>query len=568
MKLNVLTSLCACVCLALLTAAPARAATSDWSGKRAAALARKRDVMYYLKDEDPVFWPKGQPFSVKAFLGKRLLPLDRVKAGVDTLVYAPLPSFANLSANIPSADHPTHQAVGSSWLAGTTNMLPAFYAAGTDPLREACKWADAGHHEIIVSLCLNDLSNGGPNSNNALPPPWLFDSFLYPPFKMKNPGYLMGGASSPAPKGVQGVNPPRAPWFALDYSREAVRQKFGDIAKDIADNYPVDGICLDFMSGPWIFKSVAWGLDVSAKDSDGLTTLLRRIRTAAEIAGKRRGRPILISVMVPDSLPFCKGIGINLDAWMSQKLVDFVIAGGDFQLNPWSYMAGVCQKAGVPFYANLSISGIWVGNDNGGTVDDERIPRQCYETYRARATDALTAKAAGVLFSDVYWWWRINPDWMCGRLNDLRLKDKRYFVTYRAPGGEGALKDGGKFRTLPVLVSGNPEPVKSAGVKHDICLWDDFEALKRQGVFPSLVLTTEAVIPTGMDISVLANGQDLKLIKKRAGCQLFTLPLAAARFGKNEIIVRSKGRNKRGSGVLLGNIAVDVTFPQAKEVKP
>ena len=55
-------ALCACVALAA-----AGGVWADEAADRKAALARKRDVMYYATGYDPCYWPKGTPYSQAAF---------------------------------------------------------------------------------------------------------------------------------------------------------------------------------------------------------------------------------------------------------------------------------------------------------------------------------------------------------------------------------------------------------------------------------------------------------------------------------------------------------------------
>ena len=91
-------ALCACVALAA-----AGVVWADEAADRKAALARKRDVMYYATGYDPCYWPKGTPYSQAAFWNIRLNALLKTPAPIDTLVYAPVGAFAHLSAKISSA---------------------------------------------------------------------------------------------------------------------------------------------------------------------------------------------------------------------------------------------------------------------------------------------------------------------------------------------------------------------------------------------------------------------------------------------------------------------------------
>jgi hypothetical protein len=538
---------------------------ATWLEQRKAAANRARAVMYYNGGEEPLFWPKGAPFSVDAFLAQRISPLKDSK--VDTVLYAPVPAFGFSTAKLPSADLITHQPEGSKWLANMENTLPAFIQAGTDPFKEVVAWCRANGKEVFAVLCPNDTHHGTEYDFAKPPPPYTWDNYLFPPFKIKNPELLVGGAGKTKTKITHGENPPHGIWSSVDYTHAAVRQKCFENARDLCAGYDIDGLCIDFMREPQLFKSVAWGDKASGPERKLITDLLRRIRTAADDAGQKRGRPVLLAVRVPDSIPYCKDVGIDLEAWMAEKLVDLVIGGGRFQLNPWAYMTAVCKKGGVKFYASLDESGIWVGNDSGGHVDDERLPRQCPETYRARVLDACVAGVDGVVFANRHDEdWRRHEiknyrDWICGDPADIKTLNKRYFVTYRTVGQAGRyLKEGAGYATLPELSSHRPAKLKSGSEEHPLYVWDNLAELKKSNVTPGLTLTTEAVIPTGTDLEVTLNGRKLELLKKQAGCQKFAVPPEALKYGANKVQLRAKGRNKEGLLVEVRNLALDVTF--------
>jgi hypothetical protein len=546
------------VTLCLLSALPLRAAAdhAPWAERRQAAVNRARTVIYYNGGEEPLFWPKEQPFSVQAFLDQRIAPLKESK--VDTLFYAPVSGFAYLSAKIPSADLADRQPEGSKWLANTTNVLSAFLAADTDPLRVVATWCKVNGKELFATLCLNNTHHGTEYDLAKPPPPFNWDSYLFPPFKIQHPEVWLGDAKR---------KPPYAVWSGVDYGEQAVREKLFENARDLCAGYEIDGLCLDFMREPQLFRSVAWGGKASGQERKLMTELVRRIRAAAEAEGQRRGQPILLAARVPDSLPYAKDIGIDLEAWLAEKLVDVVVAGGPFQLNPWTTTSALCKKAGVKFYASLDESGIWVGNDSGGHVDDDRLPRQCPETYRARVAEARLAGADGVLFANRYDEdWRRGDikryrEWLCGDLAEIRALSKRYFVSYRPMSHAGRfLKEWEKYGTLSELTAYRPAKLQSGSAEFTLNVWDNLAELKKQSVIPELLLTTEAVIPTGTDLDVALNGRKLTLLKKQAGCQKFVVPPEALKVGANKVQVRAKGRNKAGLVVEVRNLALDVTF--------
>src|SRR5437763_8736349 len=84
-----------------------------------------------------------------------------------------------------------------------------------------------------------------------------------------------------------------------------------------------------------------------------MTALLRRIRMMTEELGRKRKRPILLAIRVPDSVEYCKWIGLDLQAWLSDGLVDILVAGGYTQLNPWDYSVTLGHNYVVNVYPSL-----------------------------------------------------------------------------------------------------------------------------------------------------------------------------------------------------------------------
>ena len=66
--------------------------------------------------------------------------------------------------------------------------------------------------------------------------------------------------------------------------------------------------------------------------------------------------PLLISVRVPDSVGFCRAIGLDLERWLAEDLIDMLVVGGYFRLQPWEESVALGHRYGVPVYAGLSES--------------------------------------------------------------------------------------------------------------------------------------------------------------------------------------------------------------------
>ena len=552
-------------CLAAATALVASAADVN----------RKRDVIFFHYDMVPVFWPKSMPYSPEALIHGFQHP-KRVMDGLtgaamaaaiqpDTFVYVPMGNFANLSVFVPSNEPMTGQPVGSSWLAGVKNALPEIKKAGKaqDPISVMSDFVmKKNKKEFFVCLCVNDsfLQSGYNPLKPSPPAPILADNYMFNTFKSKHLDWLMGSQKDTPPlKGLKDNYPRYATWCLEDYNQPEVRAKFVSIAKEIIAGYEMDGIMIDFCRFPCLFRSVAWGGTASAAQCQMITEMMGQISAAAKEKG------ILLAIRIPDSQPACKDAGMDVPAWFEQKFVDLLFFGNT-ELNRWSASAEFAQKCGVPFYATLENSRIYSHNDEGGREDDQRMKRQCQEVYRARVTEARLAGAKGIMYTSgrtEWWdsWWNYtNPALFQPAQEKIRLENKRYFVNYRRATSP-FVKDMLKYAPLQgrSLYTSGPREIKGTA-RYGIFVWDDMATLKKERVATKCYLTTIIEIPSGWNVDVNLNGKPLKVIKKRAGSQIYGIPDGLVVFGKNDVLLSVKGSNRRGLVPRIGNIGIDVIF--------
>jgi hypothetical protein len=186
--------------------------------------------------------------------------------------------------------------------------------------------------------------------------------------------------------------------------------------------------------------------------------------------------------------------------------------------------------------------------------------------YRARVSEARIAGAKGIMYSsgrEEWWdsWWNYtDPKLFQPEQDKIRLENKRYFVNYRTRTGE-FLKDMRKYAPIQsqALTTFSPKEIKG-NAKYEIYVWDDFETLKKERVRTKCYLTTIIEIPSGWTVDVNINGKPLKVLKKRAGSQIYEIPAGVTKFGKNEILLSVKGGNRRGLVPRIGNMGIDVVF--------
>ena len=173
----------------------------------------------------------------------------------------------------------------------------------------------------------------------------------------------------------------------------------------------------------------------------------RSILTVRDQTAAERGRPILIAVRVPDSVEYASAIGLDMVRWMKEDLIDILVVGGYFHLNPWETSVALGRRYGVPVYPSLS--------EPRFRGPSQRV-RYSIECYRGRALDAWNAGVDGIYMFNYF-----NPRsrmwWEVGDPKALETMDQVY------PAGTTSvspvnlwLAGGMEFMNLPVALPEKP----------------------------------------------------------------------------------------------------------------
>ena len=112
-------------------------------------------------------------------------------------------------------------------------------------------------------------------------------------------------------------------WQGLwNLSNPDARQYRLQVLQDLAANYEFDGIQLDFARHvPCLPPGRQWEL------RDGVTDHVRNVRLMLLELEKKRGRPYLLAVRVPESLRGCHVDGFDVEVWAQENLVDIFTLG-------------------------------------------------------------------------------------------------------------------------------------------------------------------------------------------------------------------------------------------------
>lgn len=131
-------------------------------------------------------------------------------------------------------------------------------------------------------------------------------------FVVEHPEWQLRG--DPTPEGSRPYG------TRVDYSYEPVRREVLAYIKDMLATYEVDGVEFDYMRACHMFRP-----GTGAQNALKLTEFTRKTRQLMDAAARSRGRgKLLLGVRVPPSLPECRYLGYDVEAWVQEGLVDYV----------------------------------------------------------------------------------------------------------------------------------------------------------------------------------------------------------------------------------------------------
>ena len=493
-------------------AALAAAALRDerWEARRTAAVNRPRTLVYNTDGNDVYKWPSNLPVTVENFTGRRLR--HALGTHISTVSYCPVSSgFGRLTCRKAGEPYCVRSHRGQRYISAD------LFEMGTDPLELAVAFCRTNNLEVFVSIRFNDTHDAAGTFEKPDP--------LFPDFKRDNPDCLMGSPE-------KGKRPPFCAWSAVDFSHEKVRAHARKFVRKLVENYDIDGIEYDFNRHTQLFKSVAMGGEASQTELDLMTAFLGELRAITEKAGREKGRPIIVAIRTPDSVDYCKAVGIDLTRWFDGKLVDIWIGGGYFCLNPWAVSAEFAHRHGVKFYASM---------------DETRIPgaaargkrpilkgRMSIPFYTARFADAMASGCDGVYV------FNIEESFLhqVAGIDPLRTKGQETvrFAVDRGSGGYRPwryLKDGGRFNTLPKIDPGEPLRVKPS----ETYTFELFVAGDSLAGAPNATAKVMTNLKSGETIAFSCNGKKFAMPEFRSGVFVCTLPAAALKPGANAFSV-------------------------------
>ncbi|WP_417384934.1 hypothetical protein [Gimesia sp.] len=400
---------------------------------REKAAWKKRRIIFNNDGNEPVYSLKEA--TPQALLDVRTSPLKGSQ--VDTIFYC------TWSSGFSYFTHDTK--VGSVFTEKadklSNNKTAELIQGGHDPLTVMSDWCKENDVELFWSFRMNDTHD----ASTA----W-YGPLLFPPLKKEHPEWLVGSAKQ---------KPKNGRWTAVDFTHEEICDLAFRYVEEVCRNYDVDGVELDFFRHLNYFKRVSWGEPAGELELQRMNDLLRRIRTMADEVSLQRGRPILIAIRVPDSVEYAKILGLDVETWLKEDLVDIMTVTGYFRLNPWKVSVELGHKYQVPVYAGLSES-----------RQKDQVARKVYastEGFRGRAANAWSQGVDGVyLFNSFN---PRHPLWReLGEPEQLKSLPKVYFTSARGYASVNSWwKQGSAFMNRDILTPNHSRvvsPGKTIGV--------------------------------------------------------------------------------------------------------
>lgn len=304
---------------ALTLTKPGSAQKTDaaWLGARKKVAQRKRPLI--LDDDGDMVFADAALKGPEAFL--RLRMHDCRAAGIDSVAWCMMWGIA-VKGKTPTRYWQTQM-----------QGVP-FQENMPDPTPVVAKYGRENDIEVFGAIRMNDSHDGF-----GLP----FPKLVYP-LKAAHPNLLLGDESQ---RGRPSNGLKAAMWSGLNFAHQQVRDDRLWWIENTATKYNLDGVDLNFFRMPWYFK-----LGMEEQNMPLMTDLIRRARKRLDDIGRRRGRPVLLGVRVPGTVEACNRIGLDIETWLREGLVDRMLTGGGYVCysTPAEELVQLGHRFEVPVY--------------------------------------------------------------------------------------------------------------------------------------------------------------------------------------------------------------------------
>lgn len=491
----------------------------DRLGARKAAVHRIRNLIFNNDGDDALHYggmtdKPDEPTSKKGLMAIRMDHMG--DCGLDSVFYCTTQSF-----NAFTHDSQVTEVFTTTEGAFSGNRTADLIKLGADPLAvalEACRRFDL---EAFYTIRVNDIH----------------DNFWYEmisQWKKDNPHLLLGKRED---KTKYPANDSRHVWTLADFAKQEVRDRMVTIVEDIPIRYDVDGIDLDFLRHPAFFSETRTKQPATDEHRNLLTDMMVKIRRVVLAASHRQGKPILLSARVLPTVELNRYLGLDVERWLKEGIVDFIAVGGGYDpfTMPVKEIIDYGHQCGIPVYACGSVSGL---RPPGG-VSDSGIGSN-FECWRAFASNAWHAGADGLITFNLFprnpgtdqtkfvrqvWREIQNPKQLIG-------KDKLFCVDNL----EGFPKTSYMFGTVPVEDRLPIQVDQGATVQRVLPVGDPIADLEDRVASLNLRIFLDGLQPNDQ-VSVQMNGINLSAAPEKAEWLSGKVPPSTMKQGDNIVSV-------------------------------
>ncbi|MDA0591165.1 MAG: M55 family metallopeptidase [Planctomycetota bacterium] len=225
--------------------------------------------------------------------------LDKEAAGVPFSTYVFLAATPDICTFDSKAGETYGERFGEEFSKGWTPGIRGLRAEGTDALKVVTAHMHAKGKEVLAEIRMSDTHHAHIGHTHPLCPQFAIDNRQ---FVIRQPDG-------------------RTNETAFDYSFPEVRQHRLNIMREIAEEYDVDGLELNFVRWAKHFPR-----DKGREKAPIMTAYMGEIHDMLAAAAKKRKRDRLtLGVRVPESIAACWLAGCDVETWVKRGWIDYVV---------------------------------------------------------------------------------------------------------------------------------------------------------------------------------------------------------------------------------------------------
>jgi hypothetical protein len=225
--------------------------------------------------------------------------LDREIAAVPFTTYVFLAATPDICTYDSKQGETYGDRFGPEFAQSWSKGIRALRKEGTDALKVVTQHMRANDREVLAAVRMSDTHHTHIGHTHPLCPQFAIDN---PQFVIRQPDGRTNETS-------------------LDYSHAEVRTHRLNIMREIAEEYDVDGLELNFVRWAKHFPR-----DKGREKAPIMTAFMGEIHAMLASAAKKRNRDRLtLGVRVPESIAACWLAGVDIETWVKQGWIDYVV---------------------------------------------------------------------------------------------------------------------------------------------------------------------------------------------------------------------------------------------------